>query len=63
MESISTEALKEAVSALMPELLKENLDIEMDIKTTNGFYNESSTSITVRVLYDGEEIATCWDSL
>ncbi len=63
MESISTEALKEAVSALMPELLKENLDIEMDIKTTNGFYNETSTSITVRVLYDGEEIATCWDSL
>lgn len=63
MESISTEALKEAVSALMPELLKENLDIEMDIKTTNGFYNETSTSITVRVLYDGEEIASCWDSL
>lgn len=63
MESISTEALKEAVSALMPELLKENLDIEMDIKTTSGFYNETSTSITVRVLYDGEEIASCWDSL
>lgn len=55
------ESIKELISEYLPELLREKLSIQIDIRD-EPYHNEYK-NFKVTIEYDGEEISTYTDSV